>query len=462
MPERGDCGAPGRTKGGDPPAGIREAPRRSGVTRERRAATPAATLGIREVCRRGSRTDGAPLGRIDPRYPRQVIPVLFRRRWIAFALGCWAFVLIGWSGILVPSLAREVEERFVQTDVGLGFFYFVTAIAYAAGSIVGGMATERVGRRAILSLAAALLGLGLVGQGIDGAWGAFVAAGVVRSVGAGAVDSGGSALVIDMFAEARGGRMNLLHMFYSVGAFGAPFLLAGRGLLGVSWEAVVLGTGLMALPLAALLAVTDLADGRARDRRAVGGQRSSLLALPLLILGVAIGCYVASEIGVSDWLVRFLEGAPGGVATSALGLFWAGLALGRLVASRFADRHDHVRFAIAASLLSGVALAGAVIIPSLPLSILLFAAVGFASGPIFPLIVAIGGERFPDRAAAVAGLMTAASVVGAVVYPPLMGVLSVTVGLPIAMLGTAVMAIGCAGALGIVGRMRVPAREPGR
>jgi fucose permease len=389
-----------------------------------------------------------------------VVPTLIRRRSVAFALGCWAFVLIGWGSLVVPALAREVEDSFSQTDVGLAIFYFVTSVAYAAGSIFGGMATERVGRRLILSGATAMLGVGLMAQGLTPDWPSFTVFGIVRSVGAGAIDGGGNGLVIDLYAGARGGRLNLLHLFFSIGSLGAPFVLAARDLIGVPWQAVIVGSGVVALPLAGALALTDLADGRARPDLALDGRRSSLLAIPLVVLAVAIGCYVAGEIGVSNWLVRFLESAPAAAATSALGLFWAGLAAGRLVGSRIADRFDHLRLAIAAALACVVALIGAVAVPSLAASIVLFTAVGFASGPIYPLIVAIGGERFPDRAAAVSGVIVAASVLGAVIYPPLMGVLSVTVGLRVAMLGTAVVVAGCAGALALVGRM--PARTAAR
>jgi fucose permease len=375
---------------------------------------------------------------------------------MAFVLGCWSFVLIGWSGLLVPSLAREVESGFGQTDVGLGFFYFVTAGAYALGSIFGGMLTERVGRRAIYTLAALLLAGGLIAQGLAADWVAFTVFGVVRNLGAGAIDGGGNGLILDLFQGARGNRLNLLHLFYSVGALGAPFVLAARDLVGLSWEAVVIGTGVIALPLAICLAVTDLADGRARPHLATAGKRSSLLAIPLLVLAIAIGCYVACEIGVSSWLVRFLAQAPAATATSALGLYWAGLALGRLVGSRIADRFDHLRLGIAAAALCAVALVGAVVVPSVGASIVLFAVVGFASGPIYPLIVAVGGERFPDRAAAVSGLIVAASVMGAVVYPPLMGVMSVTIGLPAAMIGTAVVVAACGAALAIAGRFPMP------
>ena len=68
------------------------------------------------------------------------------------------------------------------------------------------------------------------------------------------------------------------------------------------------------------------------------------------------------------------------------------------------------------------------------------------------MIVAIGGERYPDRSASVGGSLTGMAIVGSIVYPPAMGLLSVTVGLTVAMLGTVVLALVSAGALVAFGR----------
>ena len=95
----------------------------------------------------------------------------------------------------------------------------------------------------------------------------------------------------------------------------------------------------------------------------------------------------------------------------------------------------------------------AVLAPSLPLSIAAFALAGVASGPVFPMIVAIGGERYPERSAAVGGSLTGLAIVGSVIYPPAMGFLSVTVGLTAAMLGNALLAILSAVALVVFGRV---------
>jgi fucose permease len=90
--------------------------------------------------------------------------------------------------------------------------------------------------------------------------------------------------------------------------------------------------------------------------------------------------------------------------------------------------------------------------------------VGFASGPVFPLIIALGGERHPDRSAAVSGVLTAAAVAGGVVYPPVMGFLSVNVGLVVAMLGTGVLGVTSAAALLLASERRaekVTISQPG-
>jgi fucose permease len=389
-----------------------------------------------------------------------VIPILFRRRAFAAGLACFGLLLIGWSGLLVPGLSPEVEAGFAQNDVGLGFFYFVTAAAYAVGSLAGGMLTERMGRRRILVAAALLHCVGLVAQGMAPGWEAFVTAGLLRSLGAGGIDGGMNGLIVDLFEEGRGRALSLAHICYAAGALGAPFALAFRSSIGLSWEGVVIATGLATIPLAALLLVTDLADGRRHQATASSdGHGASMLSIPLVVLAVVIGCYVAGSTGVSNWLVRFMSDTFGGTTTSALGFYWAGLVVGRLLNAAIADRFDHVKLAITAVSVVGIAVVAAVLIPSMQASIALFALVGCASGPIYPLMMTIGGDRFPGRAAAMTGILSAAGVVGSLAYPPLMGVISVTVGLQVAMLGIAALD-GCAlVALLVMNRFSRP--EPG-
>ena len=59
--------------------------------------------------------------------------------------------------------------------------------------------------------------------------------------GAGVLDGGINALFLDLFREARGGALNLLHLFFSLGALAAPCAIGQLIATGLSWRAVPLG-----------------------------------------------------------------------------------------------------------------------------------------------------------------------------------------------------------------------------
>jgi fucose permease len=354
-----------------------------------------------------------------------------------------AYALIGWRGLLVPSLILLVEPTFDQTDAGLGAYFLATALAYAAGSLFGGRLIRVRGARLILPSAALLMAAGLLAQGFTGTWLVFALAGIVVSVGASTADVGINALVLDLFPHARGRALNLLHVAYGVGALSAPLLIAFVIGAGVPWSWVMTGTGVAVLIAAAALALTlpstPVMIEPARDREGVdtGARR---LPRFLLVLAVATGCYVAAEAGVSDWLVRYLHTLPFTLASTALTLFWGGIAAGRLVFARIGNRLEPQATASGLAIAGAVLLAVAVLVPVSPVSPILFGAVGLAFGPIFPLIVAAAGGRMPGRSATVTGTLIFAAVVGAVIYPPAIGFMSVTVGLQVALGGAAVLA----------------------
>ena len=376
-------------------------------------------------------------------------------RLAAGLVACISLLTVGWTGLLIPSLIRSIKLTFEQTDAGIGIAYFAFALAYALGSFGGGSLTERFGRRQVLGGAVLVTGLGAAGLGLAPSWATFLLATAVAGTGAGCLDGGANGLVLDVYREGRGRAMNLLHVSFSVGALAAPLVLGMLVERGVPWQAVVVGTGVAVSTLALAYVVVPMPSGRRSTAAMVthgfstAGDRAgrSLLAGPLLLLGIAIAAYVASEMGVSNWIVRFLEPAPLTTATLALSLYWAGLAVGRILASVIADRFDHLGFTVVSALGVAVAIAVAVFAPSLPIAIIAFFAAGVASGPVFPMIIAIGGDRFPERSAAVGGSLTGMAIIGSTIYPPAMGFMSVTVGLTTAMLGNAVMAIGCVVAL---------------
>jgi fucose permease len=362
------------------------------------------------------------------------------------------YALVGWCALLIPSLIRPIEAEFGASDSAVGVLLFVGAVAYALGALGGGLAEARIGRRRLFvaSLIAMVVGLALTG--VAPTWSIMLLA-AVASLGNGSIDTLGNAIVLDLGPSRRSGALNLLHFCWSGGALCAPLVVGILVGSGVSWRLIYVGTAVWALAVVLFAArapmpvhppgVPETEQAGAEPR----GREPRRIDPVIVLLSVGIACYVGAEIGVSSWLVRFLAEAPLTLATVSLSLFWAALTVARLVFSRIGDRVPPLPLAGSLAALGGIAIIGATVVPVIPIAIALFIAAGFAFGPIFPTIVSAGGARYPTRSAHVSGLLVSVAVIGAIVYPPVMGFVSDAAGLQPAMAGAGLISLGCALAL---------------
>jgi fucose permease len=293
--------------------------------------------------------------------------------------------------------------------------------------------------------------LGLAGQAVAPSWEWLFVAMIVRSCAVGVLEVGVNALFLALYPTGRGRALNFVHVWFSVGALVGPLAIGQLLARGVSWEAVTLLTAALASPVAGLAAAVRFppdpkVSAPGEGEGGVEGAPRERSLLPFAGLGIAMACYVAAEIGVSSWLVRYLDAAPVTVATGALSLFWAGLTVGRLVSSWVADRFGHMAFCVASAAGGSVLLAGAVVAPLEP-ALALYALAGACFGPVYPLIMAIGGDLYPRRLSALSGGLTAAAFVGSLIYPPLIGILAETVGIGAGLLGAALLGAPTIGGL---------------
>jgi fucose permease len=112
-----------------------------------------------------------------------------------------------------------------------------------------------------------------------------------------------------------------------------------------------------------------------------------------------------------------------------------------------------VSFATTWAAACGVAILVAILVPWLPVAVAAFAVAGFAAGPVYPMIMAIGGSLYPGRASMVSSVLASAAIVGSLVYPPVMGVVSEAAGMWTSMLGAALFAFASAGLIWLGARL---------
>lgn len=353
----------------------------------------------------------------------------------------FGFILLGMNGVLVSSLIRSLERDFHQSDAGFGLLYLLGSLLFGAGAFSSGFLTERFGRKIVLGVGAGVAVGGLVIMAATSLWTLFLVASAASAWGAAVLDAGINALALDLYRSERGAALNLLHLFFGVGALISPFLIGAAVSVGLGWRLTVVVSAALFVVLLLAFAVLSMPSGR-HDRDAPdGGDRvdgEQATFAPFLWLALAIALYVAAEVGVSSWLVRLLAAQTLIAATATLSLFWGGLAFGRLLSFWLAERFNYTLFTIVCVLLASVALAGAVLAPW-PVDAALFTLTGLLYGPIYPMIMALAGHLYPQRLAALSGSLTTAAQVGSVVYPPLMGLTASRIGLPAGMMGAALL-----------------------
>jgi MFS transporter, FHS family, glucose/mannose:H+ symporter len=362
----------------------------------------------------------------------------------AALVGYGTFLVLGWSSVLIPSLVTPLEGAFGVSDADVGGLYFASALAFLAGTGAAGVLGDRIPRTFLLRGALVLLVLGLAGQAFAPSWGWLTFAVVARSGAVGMLEVGVNALFLALYPVGRGRALNIVHVWFSVGALVGPLAIGGLLTAGSSWQAITLLTAVLAGPVAGLALIARFPPSRAPRPNAADRTEGELprerSLVPFAGLALAMGCYVAAEVGVSSWVVRYLSSAPVSVATGALSLFWAGLTVGRLASSRVADRFEHVAFSVVLTLAGSLLLAAAVVAP-LEAALVLYALAGACFGPIYPLVMAVGGDLYPHRLSALSGGLTAAAFVGGLVYPPLIGLLAEPIGIGPGLLGAALLGI---------------------
>jgi fucose permease len=362
----------------------------------------------------------------------------------AALVGYGAFLVLGWSSVLIPSLVTPIEQTFGVSDADVGALYFGSALAFLAGTVAAGVLGERIRPSVLLRGSLVLLAVGLAAQAVAPSWAWLYLAVVVRSCAVGGLEVGVNALFLALFRVGRGRALNLVHVWFAAGALLGPLLIGQLLARGVSWQATTLATAAVTIPVVALAMRASFPShgvtGESPEGSPSGSATDRWSLLPFAGLGLAMACYVAAEVGLSSWVVRYLSAAPVIAATGALALFWGGLTVGRLVASVIADRFPPTPFAVV-SVFAGSALLAAAVVAPLEPALVLYALAGACYGPVYPMIMVLGSELYPRRLSALSGGLTAAAFGGSLIYPPLIGILAEPVGIATGLLGAAALGI---------------------
>jgi fucose permease len=349
------------------------------------------------------------------------------------------FVSLGLPDGLLGVAWPSIRQSFGLPLDALGWLLFTAAGGYLAASLASGWVVARLGVGRLLALSSLATAVALLGYALAPVWAVLVLLGVLAGLGAGAIDAGLNAYVALNHSPRL---LNWLHASFGLGAAAGPAIMTAVLQAGQPWRLgyTLVGLGQAAL-FAGFLATAHRWPGPERTPAPPAGQRSSATAgrtwrLPLVWLSIALFLvYTGLETAAGQWAYSlFTESrqAPPALAGLWVSLYWANLAVGRLLFGLVVNRTSP------AGLLRGCLLAillGTVLLWLDPSPLLSFAGlglIGFAAAPIFPSLIAQTPRRIgPEHAAHLIGFQVGAASLGIALLPALAGVLAEQHGLEI-------------------------------
>ena len=288
-----------------------------------------------------------------------------------------------------------------------------------------------------------MTGLALVGYTLVPSWWMMVLLGILAGLGAGAIDAGLNTYVAANFGE---GMMQWLHACYGIGITLGPIIMTIALTSLNSWRVGYRVVSGFQLVLAACFVLTlamwkqkDTSAGSDEPKRLLTDYKtpmSETLRHPQVWLSALLFFfYCGAEVSLGTWtysLLIELRGIALAVAGLWAGSYWATFTIGRITAGLYAKRVG-VNLMVLGGLVG--ASCGALLLvwnPTQFANLLAVALIGFSIAPIFPALMSGTSQRVGEHFAAnTIGFQIAATGLGTVVIPSLMGILARRISLEI-------------------------------
>jgi len=333
----------------------------------------------------------------------------------AFVFG----VVMSSLGSLLPSLTLTLGLQ--KVDAGMLFLFM--NFAMLMGSLVFGPVCDRFGFRLLLVASALLISGAFAMLSRSAAYSSIVVSTSVLGFAGGALNGGTNALLNDISPERRQSALNLLGIFFGIGALFTPFFI-GSLITTLGLRFILISLSILTLAPFALFVLARFPAAK----HGGGFQPSELRAVlssPLLYLfGFLLLFESGNEFTVGGWVSSFLEERHNlgqSAAAYALAGYWGAVLVGRMAASRIGARMSGATLVAGGALLAMLSTIGLIFSGNSAVAALCIALVGLGLATIFPTTLAQAGTAFASHSGTAFSVIFVLALCGGMTSPWLAG-----------------------------------------
>jgi fucose permease len=336
-----------------------------------------------------------------------------------------AIFIYGMIAAMLGTILPDLSDRFHLSPSQNGTIAFAQALGLILASLAVGPLLDNEGKKIGLILGLALISIALFALPRSPGFRSIMLLLFLLGVGGGILVTGANALVSDVSESHRATALNLVNLFFGLGALATPFIAAN--LFGRNWVRLCYTIASLTVVTLAIQAFTKM-PGPTGAGRFVLADAAPVLGRPLLFLvGLFLFLYITCEVGIWNWLPRHLiaQGIP---ESRALNILSLGFALGLLIGGAGVLPVLTCVPAITVTLVGSVAMAITTFLmlrtkrPGVAL-VLVFLA-GICMAPVFPTTLAIVGDAFPRMTGTAIGFVITCGWTGLAVSSRIIGIIA--------------------------------------
>lgn len=344
-------------------------------------------------------------------------------------------------GAIMPALLRDFDKGY---DYG-GLLLSLHSMGNFVASFIAGIIAVYIGRKNALLLVSASLFIGFAGMAMTGSSLVLLITFFLTGFGRGSLSNIANIIVNDV-SEGNPAPLNILHTFFAVGAFLAPFFAAWVIKRGMDWRFTLVTISALALVMIIVFFLTRIDNHRGEVEKTGEGSARSLDFLKSLDFHLSTGIlffYVALEYSINGWVVTYLQDTglmSPSLAQTTLSFLWVIIIFGRLFSAYISKTMDK-KTILLLSFLGGMIFFGLFMLASQPFLIILsILGLGFCIAGIYPTGIANAGEVLKGSSLAM-GLLLGISGFGAIAMSYITGIVAERVGIAGGMVSISVAAV---------------------
>jgi fucose permease len=333
-----------------------------------------------------------------------------------------AILLYGMIAAMLGTILPDLSARLHITPRQNGTIALAQALGLILASLAAGPLLDNEGKKVGIVLGLLLMSIALFALPRAGSFRNVAFLLFLLGVGSGILVTGANSLASDVGESHRAAALNLVNLFFGIGAFTTPFISANL-LKRNSTRLCYTIASLTVLTL--VIQATTQMPAPTGSGRFVLTEVAPVLGRPLLLLtGLFLFLYITCEVGIWNWLPRHLI-AQGIQESTALNILSFGFAIGMLISRAGILPILRQVPPITVTMTGSIAMAittFAMLRTNRPAvaAILVFLA-GISMGPVFPTTVAIVGDGFPRMSSTAIGFVITCGWTGLAVSSHIIG-----------------------------------------